>query len=130
MHASAIAQGVHPVKFIVVVLFILVAVILFALFGPTKPQPQSQPVAVPAQPASPSGPRPAPGAPPMAQTQPQPSPRQQGELSVPVAATGVTLETVNQGSGGATFEAKRRMTDKLQSLSPSPSGGGGKKKKH
>lgn len=111
-------------KFIVVVVVILLAVVLFALFGPAKPG--SQPVANPTQPAATAEPGPQqPGTPPVAQSRPQPSPRQQGELSVPVAATGVTLETVNQGSGGATFEAKRRMTDKLQSLSPS----GSKKKK-
>ncbi len=113
-------------KLILVIVVILVAVALLALFAPEKPQPQ--PSASPTQPATVVGPRPPAGMPPAAQAQPQLSPRQQGELSVPVAATGVTLETVNQGSGGATFEAKRRMTDKLQQLSPSGSTGTKKKR--
>jgi hypothetical protein len=46
---------------------------------------------------------------------------------MPVGGTGVTLETVNQGSGGATFEAQRRMAEKIQQLSPS--GDSTKKKK-
>jgi hypothetical protein len=100
-----------------VILVILAAVVLFALFGPAKPQPP--PVASPAQqPATTTaGPRPQPAAPPVAQAKPQPSPRQQGEMSVPVAATGVTTETVNLGGGGA-YDAKRYMTDKLQRVSP------------
>jgi hypothetical protein len=36
-----------------------------------------------------------------------------------VAATGITTETVDVGGGGAVFEAKRRMTDKLDQVSPS-----------
>lgn len=108
-------------KVLLLILVVLLAVILFALFGPAKSQPQ--PTAKPAPgagtyPTATAGQqRPAAAAVPA--PQPELSPRQRGELSTPALATGVTTETVDVGGGGATFEAKRRMTDKLNRISPS-----------
>jgi len=117
-------------KVLLVLVLIIVVVVLATIFGPSKPQPK--PAANPGQPTTAGQPQPGmmgPGAggpaggtamaaQPQQPQQPQ-SARQRGELSVPVAATGVTLETVDVGGGGAVFEAKRRMTDKLDKISPS-----------
>ena len=95
-------------KVLALLLLIIAAVVLFALFGPAKPEAQpaqsggAQPTAVTTTPATAPQARPAP--PPV------------GGLSPAAQATGVTTETVDVGGGGATFEAKRRMTDKLRKL--------------
>jgi hypothetical protein len=102
-------------KALLILFLIVLVAILFAVFGPTQKQPK--PVVPPAQPTTAAQPAVAPAVTPVA-AQPL-SPRQRGELSTPAAATGVTTETVNIGGGGAVFEAKRRMTEKIDQVSPS-----------
>jgi hypothetical protein len=121
------------VKLLFAILVIIAIVVLCALFGPDKPQPAATPgqTTTTAVPAPLPGPLPGPGAlppnvravPPTAQAQRPPTARERGDLSVPVAATGVTTETVNQGPSGATFEAKRRITEKLRNITSGSSGG-------
>lgn len=108
-------------KTVIIILLIVLAVILFALFGPSQPQPPARPsqAASPTPATTPMQQRPATAT--TAAPQAQTSPRERGELSTPALATGVTTETVDVGGGGATFEAKRRMTDKLRQVSPSGS---------
>ena len=101
-------------KVLVILLLIIAAVILFALFGPAKPE--AQPALQPAQSggAQPTVVRTAPA--PAATPQARPAPPPVGGLSPAAQATGVTTETVDVGGGGATFEAKRRMTGKIRQL--------------
>ncbi|NLF19743.1 MAG: hypothetical protein GX595_21130 [Lentisphaerae bacterium] len=102
-------------KVLVILLLIIAAVILFALFGPAKPeaQPALQPAqSGGAQPTVVTTPAPAPAPAPQA----RPAPPPVGGLSPAAQATGVTTETVDVGGGGATFEAKRRMTGKIRQL--------------
>lgn len=104
-------------KAMLVILVILLAVVLIALFGPSRPR--SRPDAASGQPATAVQPGSPPGmAPAAAAAQPRPA-GPGGGLSPTAAATGVTTETVNLGGQATVFEAKRRMTEKLDKIAPS-----------